>query len=239
MSSLPQPTHFRMDRVRYSPIPVLFSGIISALFLGVLLWKLAPDIPSQSENPAMEGIIQTILDAPAAESGNAGYPPSISPVFTPEVRHWESQIVAWSAEYGLDPNLTATLMQIESCGNPQAVSRSGAQGLFQVMPFHFDPGEDMLNPDTNAGRGLAYYVQSLELTNGHIGMAFAGYNGGHVAAQGTWETWSDETRRYYRWGSGIFQDASSGLEDSPTLHDWLAAGGASLCQQAAAALNLQ
>jgi soluble lytic murein transglycosylase-like protein len=228
-----------MDRVRYSPIPVLFTGIISALFLGVLLWKLAPDITKNGNNTPVEGMIQSVLDAPSADSAGDNYPTSISQIFTPEVRHWESQMIAWSAEYELDPNLTATLMQIESCGNPQAVSRSGAQGLFQVMPFHFTDGEDMLDPDTNAARGLNYYVQSLSLTDGHVGMAFAGYNGGHVAAQGTWETWSDETRRYYRWGTGIYQDAASGLEDSPTLHDWLAAGGASLCQQAAAVLGIQ
>ncbi|MBI3361154.1 MAG: hypothetical protein HY023_08590, partial [Chloroflexi bacterium] len=42
---------------------------------------------------------------------------NLSPLFTPEVRHWEKDIVKWSAAYGIDPNLVATVMQIESCGN--------------------------------------------------------------------------------------------------------------------------
>lgn len=233
MVSLQQPIHSRSDPTRFVPLFVLFIGIASAFLLGVLLWNLAPSVKNVNDVPQS---LPAAQDASAAMAAEADIPAAISPIFTAEVRHWEPQILAWSAAYGLDPNLAATLMQIESCGNPQAVSRSGAQGLFQVMPFHFEPGEDMLDPDTNAAKGLSYYVQSLSLTNGHVGMAFAGYNGGHVAAQGTWETWADETRRYYHWGYGIYQDAASGLNDSPTLHDWLTAGGASLCQQAAAVL---
>ena len=128
-------------------------------------------------------------------------------------------------------------MQIESCGNPWAVSSAGAQGLFQVMPYHFENDENRLDPNTNAVRGLNYFVQSLALANGHVGLAFAGYNGGHSVIETGWSTWSAETRRFYRWGTGIYYDATSGLLDSPTLHDWLAAGGTSLCQRAATALS--
>ena len=71
--------------------------------------------------------------APAASAG-AG---DIAPIFTPEIRYWAGSLVAWSAAEELDPNLAATVMQIESCGDPRATSRSGAIGLFQVMPYHF------------------------------------------------------------------------------------------------------
>src|SRR5690349_9199370 len=60
-------------------------------------------------------------------SASAG---SLSPIFTPEVQHWADKIVGWSAVFKLDPNLAATVMQIESCGAPAVVSGSGAQGLF-------------------------------------------------------------------------------------------------------------
>src|SRR5947207_12589835 len=56
----------------------------------------------------------------------------IASIFTPEVLHWSPLISAWAAAYNVDPNLIATVIQIESCGNPSAVSPSGAQGLFQV-----------------------------------------------------------------------------------------------------------
>jgi soluble lytic murein transglycosylase-like protein len=146
--------------------------------------------------------------------------------------------VAWSEMYGVDPNLTAIIMQIESCGDPRAASHAGAQGLFQVMPFHFAAGEDSLDPDTNARRGLNYFVERLNQTNGDIGRAFAGYNGGHVAAAASWDQWAAETQRYYRWSTGIYSDIQSGVTESPTVQNWLQAGGASLCRQAAQRLGL-
>jgi len=165
-------------------------------------------------------------------------PGTLSPIFSPTVLYWESEIVTWSAQNGLDPDIAATIMQIESCGDPQALSHAGAQGLFQVMPFHFEAGEDAFNPDTNAFRGLSFYSYVLDLTGGDVGRALAGYNGGPAAALGDWSNWLPETQRYYTWGTGIYEDAKAGLDVSPTLQEWLTAGGASLCRQAADRLGM-
>ena len=162
----------------------------------------------------------------------------ISPVFTPEVRYWDQKISEWSELYGLDPNVIATIMQIESCGDPSAASYAGAQGLFQVMPFHFAAGEDMLDPDTNAMRGLNFFNEQLRFTGGNVMLSFAGYNGGYAASGGDYDYWPNETQRYFRWAKGIYEEASAGLESSPTLSDWLAAGGAGGCQRAADRLGL-
>lgn len=162
---------------------------------------------------------------------------TLSPLFTPEVQYWGAKIVAWAAAYGLPPNMVATVMQIESCGNPAAVSPAGAQGLFQVMPFHFEPGETMQDPDTNARRGMEFLAGLLVQTGGDPGRAFAGYNGGPGAASSSWDTWPAETQRYYTWSSGIYEEVTAG-SSSPTLDAWLAAGGAALCRQAAAQLGL-
>ena len=162
----------------------------------------------------------------------------IAPLFTPEVQHWAPQIVAWANAAGIDPNMAATVMQIESCGNPNAVSGAGAQGLFQVMPFHFDAGEAMQDPDTNARRGMAYLALGMQQTGGDTSRTFAGYNGGHGTAARSWDTWPAETQRYYVWATGIYEDAVAGSGSSETLDQWLAAGGAGLCQQAAAQLGL-
>ena len=96
----------------------------------------------------------------------------------------------------------------------------------------------MLDPDTNAARGLAYYAERLQQTGGDVFQAFAGYNGGHVAAAGNWNTWVNETQRYYTWSKGIYEEAKSGATTSTTLQQWMEAGGASLCQQASNRLNL-
>ena len=124
-------------------------------------------------------------------------------------------------------------MQIESCGHARAVSSAGAAGLFQVMPFHFLEAEDPLDPETNARRGLAYLQRALDLAGGRADLALAGYNGGHSKITRPPETWPAETRRYVYWGSGVLEDIRTGAAPSPRLAEWLAAGGAGLCRQAA------
>jgi len=161
----------------------------------------------------------------------------ISPVFTPQVRTWSTEISHWAVEFDLDPNLIALVMQIESCGHPRVHSSAGALGLFQVMPFHFTKGEDPLDPQTNAKRGLLYLARSLDLSNGQIDLALAGYNGGHGVIERDPNTWAPETRRYVQWGTGILEDISKGELRSAQLDAWLAAGGANLCRRASAELE--
>jgi hypothetical protein len=159
---------------------------------------------------------------------------TISPLFTAEVQYWAPQIATWAEEYNLDPNLIATVIQIESCGDPTVGSSAGAQGLFQVMPFHFATGEVMTDVQTNAMRGLNYLSQGLAKAEGNAGLALAGYNGGHGVISWGWARWPDETRRYFYWGSGIYEDATAGETTSDRLQEWLQAGGSGLCQRASA-----
>jgi len=165
-------------------------------------------------------------------------PGTLSPIFQPAVQYWSSDIRTWASAAGLDPNLVATVMQIESCGDPRALSRAGAMGLFQVMPYHFATGEDSYDPDTNAMRGLAYLKRSLEAASGDPRLALAGYNGGIGVIGRPESSWPAETQRYAYWGSGIYAEASGGATESARLQEWLGAGGASLCRQAAARLGI-
>lgn len=153
-------------------------------------------------------------------------------LFSPEVRAWEEEIRAWSEEYELPPNLVAIVMQIESCGAPDAVSSAGALGLFQVMPFHFSLVDDPLDPDVNASRGLEYLSQSYALAGGAIDKTLAGYNGGHSVINRDPSNWPAETIRYVSWGTGIWADIQSESTHSQTIEDWLDAGGEYLCRQA-------
>ena len=219
-------------------ILVAVAIITGLLFSNLRPQKLAASNSGVEDAEAAPGEPEPVAQgaAPIQVRAAAG---SLSPVFTREVEHWAPKIVEWADAYGLDPNLVAIIMQIESCGDPQAVSHAGAQGLFQVMPFHFAAGENALDPETNARRGLNYFVERLTQTEGDVGRAFAGYNGGHRAAASSWDAWPSETQRYYKWSTGIYQDIEAGLEESPTIGAWLQAGGASLCRQAAARLGLQ
>ena len=159
--------------------------------------------------------------------------------FSPGVVYWEEQIEEWAETYNLDPILIATVMQIESCGDPQALSPANAHGLFQVMPYHFDPTENMLDPQINAQRGLTYLSESFEKANGDIERTLAGYNGGHGQITRAANKWPEETRHYVYWGLRIYQETVSGRNQGETLEDWLAAGGWRLCQQAEKNLGLE
>jgi hypothetical protein len=163
---------------------------------------------------------------------------SIAPLFTPQVQHWGRDIDRWAETYSLDPNLLATVMQIESCGHPTVSSHAGAQGLFQVMPFHFASDENQIDPNTNAMRGAGVLNECLNMANGDTGLAMACYNGGPSVLQKPFNQWLDEPQRYYVWGTGIYADAQRDTSTSATLDNWLAAGGSSLCQRASSELGL-
>ena len=211
--------------------------IIPPLMVVVLSCLLASFTFKNSVDP--EGMLvdmpqEVVQDVPVPDRSAA----EISQVFTEEVRYWALPIQNWAAAAGLDPDLAATIMQIESCGDPRALSRSGATGLFQVMPYHFLATEDPFDPETNAMRGLDYLRRSLETASGEPRLAMAGYNGG-IGVIGNGETsWAAETIRYAYWGSGIYLEAKSGATESLRLQEWLEAGGASLCRQAHTRLGL-
>ena len=199
------------------PLAVIF---ISAL-LASFAWKTTPKPVNLS------------ADLPPVTTST-----SISPIFRVEIHHWADSISKWAAASQLDPNLVATIMQIESCGDPRARSSAGAMGLFQVMPFHFYAVDDPYNPDTNAARGLAYLAKSLATGGGNARLAMAGYNGGiGLISRGEW-TWPAQTNRYVRYGAPIYEDARNGLTSSAALNEWYEKYGVSLCRQASQRLGL-
>ncbi len=156
----------------------------------------------------------------------------IASLFTPSVQRWADSISSWANQSGVPANLIATVIQIESCGHPLVTSRAGALGLMQVMPYHFDPHQDPLDPEVNGPVGVAYLKAAHLRSGGDIRRTLAGYNGGHALIPRPPRIWPTETQRYVRWGSGIYADAVAGLDSSPTLEAWLTAGGSSLCRQA-------
>ncbi|OQY90693.1 MAG: hypothetical protein B6D38_02890 [Anaerolineae bacterium UTCFX1] len=201
---------------------------LAAILITCLLAALASNAPLQT---SASFVSQSVSSAPPVAN-------ELSPIFTREVQRWGNDILRWANASSLDPNLVATVMQIESCGDPRALSRSGAMGLFQVMPFHFRYGENGFNVETNALRGLAYLADSLQTANGDPRLALAGYNGGISAINRSEWTWHAETARYVRYGAPIYNDARNGLASSAALDEWHQNYGAGLCRQAAQRLGL-
>jgi len=212
---------------------ILSAPLLAVLALALGIWFVASAFASA----------EVLSSQPPAASllAREGVPEasSLAILFHPAVLYWQSDILAWSAQYGLDANLVATVMQIESCGQPDAQSRSGAMGLFQVMPFHFAAGEDGFDPQVNATRGLRYLALGLQRGGGQPELALAGYNGGHSRIGQSPNLWPAETQRYVYWGMGIYADARASQAISPRLQEWLEAGGSGLCSRAAAVLGLE
>jgi soluble lytic murein transglycosylase-like protein len=180
--------------------------------------------------------------APAAIN-NFGAAPQVSgviaPFFMPAVQYWSGSIQSWAGQWQLAPNLVATVMQIESCGDPLAASKAGASGLFQVMPFHFKTNEISTDAETNARRGLSYLKRCWDAAGEDTSQALACYNGGASLLGQDNIAWPDETNRYVYWGTGIYQEAVQGAPRSIFLEQWLANGGSRLCQQANQRMNIK
>ncbi len=233
--------------VRLLPVWVLLIAILilepslPVRAIGAAIQWTGDLIARPTPQPAAEPVF--IIEGAQSSSVESDLPPpnwslELSPVFTPEVQYWSGSIANWSVIYRVKPNLIATLVQIESCGNPTAVSEAGAQGLFQVLPTHFSEGENPQDPDINAQRGLEYLAEMYALAHGDIGLTFAAYNGGPLVIGMSPSEWPEETQYYQFWGSGIYEEAEQGLQESPTLIEWLEAGGLDLCIQAAEVLGI-
>jgi hypothetical protein len=204
-------------------IPPLAALLVSALMIVV--------VGGFTKTPAAAPI-QTGLMAAPVEGGE------LSALFTPEIQFWAANLKRWSAANGVDVNLAATVMQIESCGNPDARSSSGAMGLFQVMPFHFLPNENGYEIETNARRGLDYLRRSFERANGDARLALAGYNGGIGVIGWAESAWPAETKRYVYWGA-MYDDAVQNATTSARLSEWQQATGNSLCIKARQRLGIK
>lgn len=81
----------------------------------------------------------------------------------------------------LDADLVLAVMQIESAFDRYAISRVGAQGLMQVMPFWRNeigrPQDNLTDVETNVRYGTTILAHYLEVSNNDLVDALARYNG--------------------------------------------------------------
>jgi hypothetical protein len=87
------------------------------------------------------------------------------------------------ANHNLDVDLLASVVRAESGGNIRAVSRTGAQGLMQLMPgTAAELGvTDSFRADQNINGGTAYLDALLLRYHDHLALALAAYNAGPAA----------------------------------------------------------
>src|SRR5690606_15864599 len=82
---------------------------------------------------------------------------------------------------GLKPEIVLAVIEVESHFNPYAISRVGAQGMMQVMPFWKKeigrPDDNLIDTPTNLRYGCTILKHYLDREKGDLRRALARYNG--------------------------------------------------------------
>ncbi len=94
---------------------------------------------------------------------------------------------AEASRNNLQPELVLAVVDVESRFDRFAISRVGARGLMQIMPFWRDeigrPDDNLFHVKTNLRYGCTILRYYLDAENGNVARALARYNG----SLGRWE----------------------------------------------------
>lgn len=100
---------------------------------------------------------------------------------------------------GLQPELVLAVIEVESHFNRYAVSRVGAQGIMQVMPFWKNeigrPEDNLIDLETNLRYGCTILKHYIERSEGRLAEALARYNGSYgsyrytIKVMDAWDRW--------------------------------------------------
>jgi soluble lytic murein transglycosylase-like protein len=104
------------------------------------------------------------------------------------VLRWLPEILAAAEATGTPPSLIAAVIEVESSGDPRAISPAGARGLMQIMPDELRaravPRSRWHQPATNIMVGATILAERRELTGSWRG-AVGRYFGIGCDAHGT------------------------------------------------------
>ena len=141
-----------------------------------------------------EGKVKSAVLAGKPES----VPPEVWQLAYP--KGFYDEVSKYSQQNRLDPYLTLAVIREESRFNPQALSRSRAHGLMQIIPrtgrllakqlkinpFYY---KKMYQVETNLQMGTYYLSNLISSFDGNIALALAGYNGGPARVKKWVKSW--------------------------------------------------
>ena len=89
-----------------------------------------------------------------------------------------------AAKYAVDPKLVSAVAEVESGGDQNAVSPTGAVGVMQLMPeTAAGLGVNPYNMESNIEGGTKYLREMLDVFDGDVKKAVAAYNAGPNAVK--------------------------------------------------------
>jgi soluble lytic murein transglycosylase-like protein len=128
------------------------------------------------------------VDLPDPVAADPPKPAANAPVAIPTVEKLsesdlQPMLVQAGTTHNLDADLLASVVRAESGGHARAVSRTGAQGLMQLMPgTASDLGvTNSFAPSENIHGGTAYLDALLKKYHDNLPLALAAYNAGPAA----------------------------------------------------------
>ena len=114
-----------------------------------------------------------------------------------DVRRWVDH---WASEYGVERELVYAVIEVESGGNPSAISSAGAVGVMQLMPgtaavFRV---RNRFDVEDNVRAGVAYLAWLREICGGDRRLIMASYIAGQnlVLRSGLDASYSKEVHDY-------------------------------------------
>jgi soluble lytic murein transglycosylase-like protein len=131
---------------------------------------------ANTKNPAAEQNLKKAVqaDTPSKEIRKTRAAKLLKP------RNYARQVRSAGSKHNIDPRLIHAVIEVESGGNPNAISPRGAKGLMQITPS-ICRRYGVSNPfdvEQNINAGCAYLAHLLENLNGDLERALAAYNCG-------------------------------------------------------------